>query len=202
MSQTSTLKGQCIAEFLGTGLIFFGVGCVAALKVAGATFGRWEISIWGLGGSDGYLPDGRFWRTPEPGSDHRTWLFACFDKRKVVPFIISQVAGARAAALVTGFITNLLWTSNKPTALIVRGSVEVSISQAFSQLTRILISIFVQAFTVEMVITAILMGLILALTDGGNGVPRGPLAPLLIGLIAVIGASMGPLTGFCDESGA
>ena len=40
------------------------------------------------------------------------------------------------------------------------------------------------------------MGLILALTDDGNGVPRGPLAPLLIGLlIAVIGASMGPLTG-------
>lgn len=48
-----------------------------------------------------------------------------------------------------------------------------------------------------MVITAILMGLITALTDDGNGVPRGPLAPLLIGLlIAVIGASMGPLTGF------
>ena len=48
-----------------------------------------------------------------------------------------------------------------------------------------------------MVITAILMGLILALTDDGNGVPRGPLAPLLIGLlIAVIGASMGTLTGF------
>ena len=46
MSQTSTLKGQCIAEFLGTGLlIFFGVGCVAALKVAGASFGQWEISV-------------------------------------------------------------------------------------------------------------------------------------------------------------
>ena len=53
MSQTTspTLKGQCIAEFLGTGLlIFFGVGCVAALKLAGASFGQWEISIiWGLG---------------------------------------------------------------------------------------------------------------------------------------------------------
>jgi glycerol uptake facilitator-like aquaporin len=48
-----------------------------------------------------------------------------------------------------------------------------------------------------MVITAILMGVIMALTDDGNGIPRGPLAPLLIGLlIAVIGASMGPLTGF------
>ncbi|HAP82646.1 MAG TPA: aquaporin, partial [Enterobacteriaceae bacterium] len=56
---------------------------------------------------------------------------------------------------------------------------------------------FFQAFAVEMVITAILMGLILALTDDGNGIPRGPLGPLLIGLlIAVIGASMGPLTGF------
>ncbi|MBF3314021.1 aquaporin, partial [Leptospira borgpetersenii serovar Hardjo-bovis] len=40
-------------------------------------------------------------------------------------------------------------------------------------------------------------GVILALTDDGNGIPRGSLAPLLIGLlIAVIGASMGPLTGF------
>jgi len=37
----------------------------------------------------------------------------------------------------------------------------------------------------------------MALGDDGNGIPRGPLAPLLIGLlIAVIGASMGPLTGF------
>lgn len=49
MSQTSTLKGQCIAEFLGTGLlIFFGVGCVAALKVAGATFGQWESASSGV----------------------------------------------------------------------------------------------------------------------------------------------------------
>ena len=40
-----------MAEFLGTALlIFFGTGCVAALKVAGASFGLWEISIiWGVG---------------------------------------------------------------------------------------------------------------------------------------------------------
>ena len=37
----------------------------------------------------------------------------------------------------------------------------------------------------------------MALTDDGNGVPRGALAPLLIGiLIAVLGGAMGPLTGF------
>lgn len=53
MNQTKqhTLLGQCIAEFIGTGLlIFFGVGCVAALVLAGAQFGQWEISIvWGFG---------------------------------------------------------------------------------------------------------------------------------------------------------
>ncbi len=80
---------------------------------------------------------------------------------------------------------------------IVRGSVEsLDLAGIFSTYPNPHIN-FVQAFAVEMVITAILMGLILALTDDGNGVPRGPLAPLLIGLlIAVIGASMGPLTGF------
>ncbi len=42
-----------------------------------------------------------------------------------------------------------------------------------------------------------LIGLIMALTDDGNGVPKGPLAPLLIGLlVAVIGAATAPLTGF------
>lgn len=110
MSQTSTLKGQCIAEFLGTGLLifFFGVGCVAALKVAGATFGQWEISvIWGLGVAMAiYLTAGVSGAHLNPAVTIALWLFACFDKRKVVPFIISQVAGAFcAAALVTGFIT-------------------------------------------------------------------------------------------------
>ncbi|CWX09852.1 glycerol facilitator [Haemophilus influenzae] len=43
-----SLKANCIGEFLGTALlIFFGVGCVAALKVAGASFGLWEIALCG-----------------------------------------------------------------------------------------------------------------------------------------------------------
>lgn len=44
-----SLKAQCGAEFLGTGLfLFFGIGCLSALKVAGASLGLWEICIiWG-----------------------------------------------------------------------------------------------------------------------------------------------------------
>ena len=79
----------------------------------------------------------------------------------------------------------------------VRGSVEsLDLAGIFSTYPNPHINFF-QAFAVEMVITAVLMGVIMALGDDGNGIPRGPLAPLLIGLlIAVIGASMGPLTGF------
>lgn len=199
-SRVPTLKGQCIAEFLGTGLlIFFGVGCVAALKLAGASFGQWEISaVWGLGVAMAvYLTAAISGAHLNPAVTIALWLFACFDARKVVPYIIAQVAGAFcAAALVYGLYHNL-FTDFEQTHSIVRGSVEsLNLAGTFSTYPHPQISVF-QAFIVEMVITAVLMCLILALTDDGNGVPRGPLAPLLIGiLIAVIGASMGPLTGF------
>ncbi|MGL9719947.1 MIP/aquaporin family protein [Symbiopectobacterium sp.] len=199
-SRVPTLKGQCIAEFLGTGLlIFFGVGCVAALKLAGASFGQWEISaVWGLGVSMAvYLTAAISGAHLNPAVTIALWLFACFDARKVIPYIIAQVAGAFcAAALVYGLYHNL-FADFEQTHNIVRGSVEsLNLASTFSTYPHPQISVF-QAFVVEMVITAVLMCLILALTDDGNGVPCGPLAPLLIGImIAVIGASMGPLTGF------
>ncbi|MGM3161632.1 MIP/aquaporin family protein [Dickeya undicola] len=199
-SELSTLKGQCVAEFLGTGLlIFFGVGCVAALKLAGASLGLWEISIiWGLGVAMAiYLTAAISGAHLNPAVTIALWLFACFDGRKVMPYILSQVAGAFcSAALVYGLYHNL-FDNIEQTHNMVRGSVEsLDLAGIFSTYPNPHISVL-QAFLVEMVITAILMCLILALTDDGNGIPRGPLAPLLIGiLIAVIGASMGPLTGF------
>lgn len=200
MSHPSTLKGQCIAEFLGTGLlIFFGVGCVASLNVAGVNFSQWEICfIWGLGVAMAiYLTAGVSGAHLNPAVTIALWLFACFEKRKVVPYILAQFAGAFcAAALVYGLYYNL-FIDFEHTHNMVRGSVDsLSLAGTFSTYPNPHIN-FVQAFAVEMVITAILMAVILALTDDGNGIPRGPLAPLLIGLlIAVIGASMGPLTGF------
>ncbi|HBB22371.1 MAG TPA: aquaporin, partial [Pseudomonas sp.] len=79
----------------------------------------------------------------------------------------------------------------------VRGSVEsLELASIFSTYPHASLS-FGQAFLVEVVITAILLAMIMAITDDGNGLPSGPLAPLLIGLlIAVIGGAMGPLTGF------
>lgn len=51
LMKSPTLFGQCLSEFLGTALlVFFGLGCVAAVRIAGAQLGLWEVSIiWGLG---------------------------------------------------------------------------------------------------------------------------------------------------------
>jgi len=178
MSQTNSpsLKGQCIAEFLGTGLIiFFGAGCVAALKLAGATFGLWEICIiWGLGVSMAiYLTAAISGAHLNPAVTIALCLFANFDGRKVVPYIIAQVAGAFcAAALVYGLYYNLFFDYEQAHNM-VRGSVEsLDLASIFSTYPNPHISVG-QAFLVEMVITAILMAVILALTDDGNGTAIG-----------------------------
>lgn len=200
MSQTASLKGQCIAEMLGTGLlVFFGVGCVAAYKVAGANFGQWEISvIWGFGVAMAiYLTAGVSGAHLNPAVTLAFCLFAHFERRKVLPYMMAQVAGAFCgAALVYGLYVNLL-TNYEQTHHIVRGSLDsLPLAGIFSTYPDSRLGL-IQAFGVETVITAVMMAMIIALSDEGNGIPRGALAPLLIGLlIAVIGASMGPLTGF------
>ena len=202
MSQlkTPTLTGQCIAEFLGTALlIFFGVGCVAALKLAGASLGQWEISIiWGLGVAMAvYLTAAVSGAHLSPAVSIALCLFGNFERRKLLPYIISQMLGAFIGAAVVYFLYYNLFFDFEQAHHMVRGSVEsLQLAGIFSTYPNAHITV-IQAFFVETVIAAILLCLILALTDDGNGIPRGPLAPLLIGLlIAVIGASMGPLTGF------
>ncbi len=92
MSQTSTLKGQCIAEFLGTGLlIFFGVGCVASAQGRWSqSFGQWEISvIWGLGVAMAiYLTAGVSGAHLNPGGDYRT-VAVCLLRQAAKLFLLS-----------------------------------------------------------------------------------------------------------------
>lgn len=171
---TSTLKGQCIAEFLGTAtIIFFGAGCVAAMKVAGTPFGQWEISIvWGLAVAMAvYLTAGISGAHLNPAVSVAMWLFANFDGRKVIPYATAQVAGAFcSAALVYGLYHNL-FLDYEQTHQMVRGSVEsLDLAGVFSTYPNPHISVG-QAFLVELTITAIMMALIMALTDDGNGLP-------------------------------
>ena len=202
MSQmtSTTLTGQCISEFLGTALlVFFGLGCVAAVRIAGAQLGLWEISIiWGFGVALAvYLTAGTSGAHLNPAVTLALWLFACFDKRKVIPYIIAQMLGGFCAAALVYFMYSPVFADYDQVHQIIRGTQEsLFTAGVFSTYPAPQIS-EIHAFFVEVIIGAILVCLILALTDDGNGVPRGPLAPILIGiLIAVIGGSFGPLTGF------
>ncbi|HKS14453.1 MAG TPA: MIP/aquaporin family protein [Pseudomonas sp.] len=195
-----TLSSQCIAEFFGTALlIFFGTGCVAALKVAGASFGLWEISIiWGIGVSMAiYLTAGVSGAHLSPAVSIALCVFGGFERRKLPFYIIAQIAGAFCGAALVYTLYSSLFFDYEQAHAMVRGSQEsLELASVFSTYPHAALSTG-QAFMVEMVITAILMAVIMALTDDNNGLPRGPMAPLLIGLlIAVIGSAMGPLTGF------
>ncbi|MFA0440884.1 MIP/aquaporin family protein [Vibrio sp. 10N.222.51.C12] len=197
---TNSLKSQCIAEFFATGLfLFFGASCLASATLAGAAFGLWEICIvWGLAIALAvYLSAGISGAHLNPAITIGFWMFADFDGKKVIPYIISQVAGAFFGVTMAYLLFSDLFSSYELANNMVRGSEEsLSLAGIFTTFPHPEITVFKAAF-VEVVITATLMGLILALTDDGNGVPAGALAPLLIGiLVAVIGAATGPLTGF------
>ena len=195
-----SLLGQCIAEFIGTGLlIFFGAGCVAALVLAGADFGQWEISIvWGMGVAIAiYVSGGVSGAHLNPAVTLALTAFKGFEKHKVLPYIISQIFGAFVAAALVYFLYQGLFVEFESINGIVRGEASsLATAGIFSTYPHSALS-NIQAFFVEFFITAVLMGGILAIGDDNNGVSNGALSALLIGiLIAVIGASFGPLTGF------
>ena len=195
-----SLLGECLAEFIGTSLlIFFGVGCVAALVLAGADFGQWEISIvWGLGVAIAvYVTGGVSGAHLNPAVTLALTAFKGFEKQKVLPYIVAQVFGAFCSAALVYYLYSGLFTNYELSNDIIRGS-EASLATAgiFSTYANSALT-NMQAFAVEFVITAVLMAGILAIGDDNNGTANGALSALLIGiLIAVIGASLGPLTGF------
>lgn len=190
--------GEYLAEFFGTFVFLFcGIGCVAALKLAGASFGQWEVSIvWGMAVTMGvYLTAGVSGAHLNPSVTIALAIFGTFPKRKIIPFIMAQTFGAFcAAALAYCLYQNLFDLALAKAAG--NAAAKVGLAGTFCTFPNPGITI-TQAALTEMVITALLMALIMALTDDGNGVPRGALAPLLIGvLVALIGATFGPLTGF------
>src|SRR5699024_3937871 len=173
MALDHSLKGQCIAEFLGTALlIFFGCGCVAAARVAGASFGLWEISIvWGMGVALAvYLTAGVSGAHLNPAVTIALWKFACFDGKKVVPFIIAQMLGGFFGAAVDYFLYRGVIIDYDTTQHIVRGTSESLFTAGiFSTYSNPHIDLLT-AGAVEFILTATLVGVILALTDDGNGV--------------------------------
>jgi len=182
------LRDECIAEFIGTFLmILLGVGCVAALVVGGSSYGAWEVCIlWGLAVAMAvYVTGAVSGAHLNPSVTIALAVFKGFPKRKIIPYIVAQMLGSFvAAAVVFGLFSSLFVTKDLTTAGVFTTFPHPGISLA-------------SAFMSEFIATAILLLGIFALTDDNNGVPRGAITALLIGLlVAVIGGTFGSLTGF------
>lgn len=89
----------------------FGIGCLCALKLAGASLGLWEICIiWGLGISLAvYLTAGISGAHLNPAVTIALWLFAAFPARKVLPYCVAQLAGPLVEPFWRIFIQQLVY---------------------------------------------------------------------------------------------
>src|SRR5438105_15496459 len=99
----STLR-EAAAEFFGTFiLIMFGVGVVAQVVLSGRTAGDYlSINIgWGLAVTMGvYVASGVSGAHLNPAVTVALAAFRGFPWRKVMPYVVAQVAGAFAASAV------------------------------------------------------------------------------------------------------
>jgi len=98
---------QCFVEFIGTGLIiFFGVNSFAISKLTNFHLNYYQISfIWGLGVSIAmYFSFSISGAHLNPAITIFLWLSSQFNKKKVIPYIISQISGTFFFSIIIYFI--------------------------------------------------------------------------------------------------
>lgn len=193
--------GELMAEAIGSLiLIFIGAGTVAAVKLNSAFTGMWQISIlWGLAVTVAIYVTGAVSGTHiNPAVTVSLAIYRGFPWAKVVPYTLAQMVGTFAGAAMTYGLYRQAFAQFEAAHNMVRGSAQsVALAGVFSTYPQPYLSNW-DAFLIEFTITALLLMVILAVTDAKNsGAPLGNMAPLIIGLtIAMIGGSYGSLTGF------
>ncbi|WPC44396.1 MIP/aquaporin family protein [Clostridium sp. JS66] len=197
----NNLFGECLAEVLGTFVfMFIGIGTVASLVAAGTNITFWDLSIcWGLAITISVFIFGVISGAHlNPSVTIALAVWKGFDKKKVVPFIISQIIGAFLAAALVYALYGSTITAFESTKNIVRASnAGWATAGIFTTFPKAGLTM-ANAFLVEMCITAFLVLVIFAVSDGRNeGCPKAGFPAIAIGLtVAFIGVSFGPLTGF------
>ncbi|AKS31474.1 MIP/aquaporin family protein [Mycolicibacterium goodii] len=191
-----TIVGELCAEFAGTLiLILFGVGVVAQVVTGDGTLGDHDSISWGwgLGVILGVYTAARISGAHlNPAVTLAMAVFRDFPWRKVLPFSVAQLLGAFAAALIVRVTYSEAITNVDPGHTIATqgifstlpGNGALPISQGTALLDQI-------------VGTAILLFLVMALTDARNHGPWTRLAPVIIGLVVVgIGMAWGTNAGY------
>lgn len=204
--------GECIAEFFGTMvLILFGDGCVATFALfnnlgpnnAATPFANtWPVIIfgWGLAVMLGiYVAGAISGAHLNPAVTLALAVRGKLTWNKVLPYMASQIFGAFVAAAILFFV----YQGAIQHALVVAAGtsgtlpgIADTVGGVFYTSPKAFVGVF-GAFCDEFVGTALLVGLIFAITDGRNQPVQANINPLIIGfLIVAIGASFGLNTGY------
>ncbi|MFF0658993.1 MIP/aquaporin family protein [Micromonospora tulbaghiae] len=190
-SKAPGLVGELAAEFAGTAiLILFGVGVVAQVAAAGTGEFDSIAWAWGLGVTLGVYVAGRISGAHlNPAVTVALAVFKGFSWRKVLPYTLAQTAGAFVAALI------IRWNYSEALSRFDPGLTSKS-QGVFSTMPGAGVSEW-GGLRDQIIGTAILLFLVLAVTDARNSLPAGNLAPLIVGLIVVaIGMAFAANAGY------
>ncbi|MDL4776479.1 MIP/aquaporin family protein [Actinomadura xylanilytica] len=188
------LVWEMSAEFAGTLiLILFGAGVVAQVSAAGLGDHDSIAWAWGFGVTLGIYVSARISGGHiNPAVTFALALFKGFPWRKVAPFMLAQTLGAFVAALL------VRWNYTEVLAKADPGHT-LKTQTVFSTLPgngELPVHTW-GAFRDQVIGTAILLFVVLALTDLRNAPPLANLAPLVIGLLVVaIGMAWGSDAGY------
>jgi glycerol uptake facilitator len=205
-----SLMGECLGEFVGTFvLVLIGDGATAVAVFTNAYDLTAVALMWGFAVMLAvYIAAGVSGAHINPAVTACFAVFRKFPKRKIVPYVLSQVVGAFTAAFVVFMFWRGFWT---PEA----SKLGVVIGQPGSQKLMMVFSCFYPnpgivgvtpqdfakvtagtAYFVEALLTMFLLLAVLALIDTRNSqAPGSNMAALFIGLAVVAIVGMGaPLT--------
>ncbi len=211
VKQSVPVIRECFSEAAGTFiLVFFGVGAVHTAVLTGAQSGIWQVAIvWGLAIALAIYATGAISGAHiNPAITIAFAAFRGFPRRKVAPYVLSQVIGAfLAAALLYALFHNIIVQFEAAKGLI-RGASGSELSgmiygdyfpnpALFGAKTGTLSALSIwQAMLAEGIGTALLGFFVFAVTDERNpGRPGKTLAGPFIGLtVAIIISVLAPLT--------
>jgi MIP family channel proteins len=190
---------EALAEFLGTFvLIAFGLGVVAQVVLSGQTAGTFlSINLaWGVAVAMAcYVAGGVSGAHLNPAVTLALAVHRGFPWRKVGPYVGAQCAGAFvASALVYLTYLDALNGFDGGLRQVTGAQGTAGIWATYPQT---FLAPFPAGFIDQFVGTALLMLVVLAISDARNAPPAAGMAPLIVGLlVAVIGMSFGYNAGY------